>query len=252
MDQKGVLADRIAVVTGGNRGIGAAIATSLAQAGARVNIGARSVVDSEEAQISSHSLDVGSSDSVSAFIAWVERTSGSPDILVNAAGITAHHLVEGHDEVLWQNVIDINLNGPFRMIRAVLPSMKAAERGVIVNIASTAARTAVADHPAYCASKSGLVGLTRAVALEGAPHGITCVAVSPSWVETDMLRASAATMAAASGRTTADEIAAMAAANPQNRFVQPGEVAELVTFICSRKVPGLTMEDIQISGGAFW
>lgn len=246
------LEGRVALVTGGSRGIGAAIARRLSELGATVMSGARSANEVTEGPVLSHPLDVASTASVDAFFAWARNQVGEPDILVNAAGVTADQITEGHPEALWREVIDTNLLGPFRMIRAALPAMKAMGHGAIINIASTAARTAEADHAAYCASKAGLVGLTRAVALEGAPHGITCVAVSPSWVETEMLRNSAAMMAKRSGRTAEEEIAAIAGQNPQHRLVQPDEVAELVAFLCAGRVPGLTMEDIQISGGALW
>ena len=163
-----------------------------------------------------------------------------------------HQLVDGHSDKDWERVIDINLSGPFRMIRACLPAMKRKGWGRIVNIASTAARTAQPTHGAYCASKTGLVGLTRAVAMEGGPHGISCVSVSPTWVETDMLRASARTMAEDSGQSYEEVIRAMARSNPQGRLVQPEEVAALVAYCCSDAAGSLTMEDIQVSAGAWW
>ena len=124
--------------------------------------------------------------------------------------------------------------------------------GRIVNIASTAETTAQSTHAAYCASKAGLLGLSRAVALEGASHGVTCTSVSPTWVETEMLRGSIERMAKRSGRTTAEEKQSIATANPQNRLVQTSEIAELVSFLSSDLAPALTMEDIQINAGAFW
>ena len=252
---------RIAVVTGGATGIGREIAKTLARRGARVAIGARRLSDPTEAakateaitgSVIAEPLDVSDPRSVVRFFASVFERLGAPDILVNAAGVSVHHRVEGHSEEDWLRVIDINLSGPFRTSKAVLGQMKAAGWGRIVNIGSTAATTAVETHPAYCASKSGLLGLTRAVALEGAPFGVTCTCVSPTWVETDMLRESAATMAAKAGRTQSEEIAELATANPQNRLVQPKEVAEIVSFLCSELAPALTMEDIQINAGAHW
>ena len=124
--------------------------------------------------------------------------------------------------------------------------------GRIVNIASTAATTAQPEYAAYCASKAGLLGLTRVTAREGAPHGVTAVAVSPTWVETDMLRSSARETAGREGRPCDNVVAGLAAANPQNRLVQPSEIAQLVSFLCSDQAPGLTMEDIQVNAGAFW
>ena len=138
------------------------------------------------------------------------------------------------------------------MIRAVLPAMKAGAWGRIVNIASTAARTAAPAYGAYCASKAGLVGLTRAVALEGGPHGITCVAISPTWVETDMLRDSVDDLARRAGRSFEEELDAIRAAGAQNRIVQPEEIAALCVFCCSEAASGLTMEDIQVNAAALW
>ena len=182
----------------------------------------------------------------------IRDTLGTPDILVNAAGVSVHQTICGHSDEDWDAVIDANLSGPFRMIRACLPKMKEKGWGRIVNIASTAARVADSTHGTYCASKAGLVGLTRAVAIEGGPQGVTCVAISPGWVETEMLRQSAKTIATKTGRTQAEEIAIMGASNPQNRLIQPEEIATLAAFCCSEAAPGLTMEDIQVNAGALW
>ena len=252
---------RVAIVTGGLQGIGLAIAKALAEGGMRVAIGSRRGDDVSASQAALRvagqdglvaCLDVSDSQSVEHFVDQVRKKIGVPDILVNAAGVSVHQTVCGHSDKDWEAVIDINLTGPFRMIRACLPDMKDQGWGRIVNIASTAARTAAPTHAAYCASKTGLVGLTRAVALEGGPFGVTCVAISPGWVETEMLRESAQIMAQSSGRTQAEEIAAMEGSNPQNRLIQPEEIAALTAFCCSEDAAGLTMEDIQINAGALW
>ena len=250
---------RVAAVTGGAEGIGRAIAKVLARRGAQVVIGARRCADADYAKTvmretgcEALALDVRDPDSVQRFFADIRARSGSPAILVNAAGISVHQKISEHDDTGWDDVIDTNLTGCYRTIRACLADMLEQGWGRIVNIASTAATTADVTHGAYCASKAGLLGLTRAVALEGAPRGVTCTAVSPTWVETEMLRASAAKMADRAGTTAAVEIAGLAAANPQNRLVQPSEIAELVSFLCSDLAPGLTMEDIQVNAGAHW
>ena len=256
-----MLNGRVAIVTGGLQGIGLAIAEELTRQGACVAVGSRRGDDANSASTALRAvgeqgmvaaLDVGSSDSVDDFVNQVKDRLGGPEILVNAAGVTIHQIVEGHSDADWMQVIDINLNGPFRMIRSCLPDMKAGGWGRIVNIASTAARVAEATHGAYCASKAGLVGLTKAVAKEGGPHGVTCVAVSPGWVETEMLRQSANIIAKKSGRSQAEEIAIMGQSNPQNRLIQPEEIAALVAFCCSDAASGLTMEDIQVNAGALW
>ena len=250
---------RVAVVTGGAEGIGRAIAEVLTRRGADVVIGARRCADADyaaaveaETGCAAFGLDVCDAASVGGFFEAVRARLGPPAILVNAAGISVHQKISEHDDRAWDDVIETNLTGCYRTIRACLPGMLDAGWGRIVNIASTAATTADVTHGAYCASKAGLLGLTRAVALEGAPRGVTCTAVSPTWVETEMLRASAAKMAARAGTTPEAEIAGMAQANPQNRLVQPSEIAELVSFLCSELAPGLTMEDIQLNAGAHW
>lgn len=252
---------RIAIVTGGLHRIGLAIAKELPSQGVIVAIGARRIDDLEHcadamAVVEKKGLiaylDLQQTPSVEKFVAQVTHEIGAPDILVNAAGITHHHSISGHSDDDWDAVINTNLNGPFRMIRSCLPEMKKHNWGRIVNIASTAAHVANATHGAYCASKAGLVGLTKAVAMEGAPFGVTCLSISPGWVETDMLLNSALTIASRTGRSQAEEIAIMAASNPQNRLVQPQEIAALTAFCCSEAAKGLTMEDIQLNAGALW
>ena len=253
--------DRIAIVTGGLQGIGLAIARELSRQGARVAIGSRRGGEGEASARARQAvgdaglvaaLDVASTRSTETFVEQVRASLGIPDILINAAGVSVHQTVCGHSDEDWDKVIDINLGGPFKMIRACLPDMKSRGWGRIVNIASTAARVAAETHAAYCASKAGLVGITRAVALEGGPYGVTCVAISPGWVETEMLRQSAKTIASKSGRTQAEEIAIMGQSNPQNRLIQPEEIAALAVFCCSDAAAGLTMEDIQVNAGAIW
>ena len=197
-------------------------------------------------------LDVREVDSIRHFVNTVQTTLGPIDILVNSAGIGISQTVCDHPEDAWNDVLDTNLSGPFRMTRACLPGMIEKRWGRIIHIGSTAARTAVADHPAYCASKSGLLGLSRAVALKGAPHGVTSVVLSPTWVETEMLRSSFHRRATATGSTTAREITELAANSPQQRLVQPEEIAAIAAFLCRDEARSITMEDIQINAGALW
>ena len=199
---------KVAIVTGGTSGIGLDVARVLKQRGATVAIGGRTPDEHQSLKDSGYlvgQLDVCSTESVNQFVSMVTDTCGVPNILVNSAGISIHHKVCDHSDEDWHAVIDTNLNGAFRMIRSCLPAMMNAKWGRIVNIASTAASTAVATHAAYCASKSGLLGLTRSVALEGAHCGVTCTSVSPTWVETEMLRKSMSVMAKNSGRSVEEE-----------------------------------------------
>ena len=186
---------------GGVTGMGRAIATELARAGANVAVGSlmdragahvtdvqratklvRDDFEAARSDLESHGvgalavgLDVCSNDSVEAFYDQTIETFGTIDILVNAAGtFMFNHLMVGHPDNYWFRTIDANLNGPYRTIKSCLPAMIEQRWGRIVNVASTAANVGADDHAAYCASKGGLLGLTRCIALEGAPHGVTC------------------------------------------------------------------------------
>jgi NAD(P)-dependent dehydrogenase (short-subunit alcohol dehydrogenase family) len=204
------LEGRTAMVTGGASGMGRAMALAFAGAGAEVAIGSLLAARSESkaegelvylpgeaeleataeelralgVEVLASDLDVTSSASVAAFHGATLERFGKVDILANAAGVSAEQTVSGHDDRLWDKVIDVNLNGTYRTIKLCLPGMIERGWGRIVNIASTAASVGAATSAAYCASKAGVVGLSRCVALEGAAHGVSCNAISPTWVET--------------------------------------------------------------------
>ncbi|TSE11910.1 SDR family oxidoreductase [Mesorhizobium intechi] len=272
------LAGRGAIVTGGFSGMGFAIAMALAEAGANVAVGSyiaaagadgfdaayypgvdeiervRSALSAHGTRVHAAHLDVRDSEVTNRFVAQAEAAIGRADILVNAAGTTAEQPVCGHSDALWDKIVDTNLNGAFRATRAVLPGMIERGWGRIVNIGSTAASVGWKDNPAYCASKAGLLGLTRCVALEGAAHGVTCVMISPTWVETELMRRNVAQVVEreGKGRTAQQAMAEIASGNPQQRIVQPLEIAALAVFLCSDLAKGITMENIQITGGALW
>lgn len=267
------LADRTAMVTGGASGMGLAIAAALASAGARLAIGSllaggkradgelsyfpgQEQMDQALSQLGSEALgmnlDVTSDESVEDFHRATVERFGPVDILVNAAGITAEQTIVGHDDGLWNKVIDVNLNGTYRAIKQVLPSMIDRRWGRIVNLASTAASVGAATSGAYCASKAGVVGLTRAVALEGAPHGVTCNAISPTWVDTSFGRAWMTDIAEHEQRTGDDYVADVEKSNPQGRLISPTEIGALALFLCSDGAKGITMEDLRVSAGSLW
>jgi NAD(P)-dependent dehydrogenase (short-subunit alcohol dehydrogenase family) len=272
------LSGRSAIVTGGFSGMGFAIATALAEAGANVAVGSyiapvgadksdaayypdadeiervRAALASHGTKVHAAHLDVRDSDVTNCFAGEAEAAIGPIDILVNAAGTTAEQPVCGHSDALWDKIVDTNLTGAFRVTRAVLPGMIERGWGRIVNIGSTAASVGWKDNPAYCASKAGLLGLTRCVALEGATHGVTCVMISPTWVETELMRRNVAQVVEreGKGRTAEEAMAEIAKGNPQQRMLQPQEIAALVVFLCSDLAKGITMENIQITGGALW
>lgn len=274
----GQLTGKVAVVTGGASGMGRAIALRLAGEGAAVAIGSltgsgsggpagtvanlppddaleavREEIAAAGPAAFAHDLDVTDDARVDAFLAAATEALGPADILVNAAGITAEQTVCDHPDPLWMKVIDVNLHGTYRMIKRCLPGMIERGWGRVVNIASTAAQVGAVTSGAYCASKAGVVGLTRCVALEGAPHGVTCNAISPGWVETDFGRKWMGSIAADEGTGGADDyMARQRAGNPQGRLIQPDEVAALAVFLCRDEARGMTMQDLTLSGGALW
>jgi 3-hydroxybutyrate dehydrogenase len=272
------LSGRAALITGGLTGQGFAIAEALASEGANVAVGSyvgaskgragdaaaypelgeigrvQSALADKGVKAYANHLDIRDMAVIKPFIVAAESICGPFDILVNAAGTTAEQSVCGHSDELWFKIIDTNLNGAFRMTRELLPGMMARKWGRVINIGSTAASVGWKDNPAYCASKSGLLGLTRCVALEGAAHGISCVMISPTWVETELMHRNVAQVVASEGKgkTVAQAIADIADQNPQKRIIQPSEVAALAAFLCGNEARGITAENIQITGGALW
>ena len=265
------------MVTGGASGMGLAMAVAFASAGANVAIGsllaggrkaegevvhmpgqeqmdhALSLVEAEGVECLALNLDVTSSESVEEFYRGTVDRFGKVDVLANAAGITAESTVSGHSDALWDKVIDVNLTGTYRAIKRVLPGMIERQWGRIINIASTGASVGAVTSGAYCASKAGVVGLTRCVALEGAPHGVTCNAVSPTWVDTSFGREWMSDIAEKQEQRSGDEyIADVKKSNPQGRLISPNEIGALALFLCSDGAQGITMEDLRVSAGSLW
>ena len=273
----GFLAGKTAMVTGGASGMGLAMAVAFASQGARVSIGslltggtrtegevvhipgqeqmdhALSLIDEHGTDSLGVNLDVTSDQSVADFFGSTVERFGQVDILANAAGITAEQTIVGHSDALWAKVIDVNLTGTYRAIKQVLPGMIEREWGRIINIASTAASVGAVTSGAYFASKAGVVGLTRCVALEGAPHGVTCNAISPTWVDTSFGREWMTDIAEKQEhRSGADYISDVEKANPQGRLISPTEIGGLALFLCSDAAKGITMEDLRVSAGSLW
>jgi NAD(P)-dependent dehydrogenase (short-subunit alcohol dehydrogenase family) len=255
------MAQRVALVTGGLTGIGLASARVLQAQGHRVAVcsrrgGADPVVQSVREQLGADALigrmDVADQTSVDAFVAKVRTTFGPPQILVNAAGVYHENFLDGDEDAGWYDQIDINLNGCYRTIRACFGGMKQGGWGRIVNIASTAGSKGAAGYSGYCASKAGVIGLSKALAVEGAPFGVNCMSISPTWVETPMMDAATRRQAKAAATTPEAAKAALLGSNPQNRLVQPSEIAALVALFTSDNAPGLTNVDVQINAGADW
>jgi 3-hydroxybutyrate dehydrogenase len=249
-----------ALVTGGARGIGAAIARALLAQGAKVTLLGRhektlieavAALKSEQATyVCAHvCADIGERASVEQAFAVAVQHSGRIDILVNNAGQAASAPFGAIDDMQWQQMLNVNLSGTFYCTQAVLPGMLAAGWGRIVNVASTAGLNGYAYAAAYCAAKHGVIGLTRALALEVAAKGITVNAVCPGYTETDLLREALVNIAAKTGRSEQQARDSLAAANPQRRIVQPKEVAHAVVFLCQPGSDAMNGQAIAVAGG---
>ena len=174
---------------------------------------------------------------------------GPVSMLVNNAGQAESAPFGKTSPELWQRMLDVNLTGTFLCTQSALPDMLAARAGRIVNIASTAGQRGYAYVAAYVAAKHGVIGLTRALALEMAQKGITVNAVCPGYTETEILRQSINNVMAKTGRSEAEARAEFAQSNPQRRMVQPQEVADAVQWLCSDAAASITGQSISVSGG---
>ena len=279
-DDTGFLRGRAAMVSGGASGIGLAIANGLARAGADVAIGsllassgsrllpdqathmpgadaleaACGCIEAQGVRALGLALDVRNQESIEAFYGAVTDALGAPAILINAAGTDAKHPMVDHPDALWQVAIDTNLGGAYRVIKRCLPGMIDRGWGRIVCLASTAATVGAPAHAAYCASKAGVVGLVRCVALEGAAHGVTCNAISPGIVDTPASRASQRLRDWIDGspKTLAERHADFRASYPQGRLIEAAEIAALAVFLCRDDALGVTAQNITVSGGSHW
>jgi NAD(P)-dependent dehydrogenase (short-subunit alcohol dehydrogenase family) len=252
------LAGRTAVVTGGGRGAGAAIARRLAADGAQVVVAARSSEQIERvaadlrargAGAAAVTCDVSDPQSVQRLAESARQLFTRVDILVNNAGIaTAAPLIRTSLDD-WNAAFAVNATSAFLCLKAFLPDMITAGWGRVVNIASTAALSSDRYIAAYAASKHALLGLTRSAAAEVAAQGITVNAICPGFLATDMTEQSVMRIVAATGRSHADAVAMLADRNPQNRLVDPEEVAAAAAFLCSNAAGGVNGTTLVIDGG---
>lgn len=253
----GVLAGKHALVTGGARGIGAAIARQLLEHGACVSLVGRdaTALAATAAGLQAHgdvagfTVDVARGDSVTRAFDQARARFGAIAILVNNAGQAASAPFLKTDEAIWQQMLDVNLTGTFLCTREALPDMLAAKWGRVVNVASTAGLTGYGYVAAYCAAKHGVIGLTRSLALEVATKGITVNAVCPGYTETDMVKEAVANIVAKTGRSEAQAHAELAAGNPQQRLVQPEEVANAVLWLCLPAAGAMNGQSLAVAGG---
>lgn len=251
---------KTAFITGGGRGIGRAIAMAFAREGASVLVAARtsseveSVADEVRREFetkAAHAVcDVSDPRSVTgAFDKAVELFGAGPDILVNNAGVAESVKFTATTDEFWQRHLSVNLSGAFYCMRAALPSMLERGWGRIINIASIAGKTGAPYIAAYAASKHGVLGLTRSVALEVARSGVTVNAICPGYVDTEMTAGAVRNITGATGRSAEEALDAIRSMSPQNRLVTPEEVATLALLLASEDGRGINGQAVNIDGG---
>jgi NAD(P)-dependent dehydrogenase (short-subunit alcohol dehydrogenase family) len=251
------LSGRHALVTGGGTGIGAAIATTLAQAGAAVTICGRRLEPLQAIAASASNIRAVAADVTdeASLVKIHERAqdAGKPfDIVVANAGMAESAPAHKASLELWNRTLDVNLTGAFLTVKPALAAMRERGWGRIIFIASTAGLKGYAYVAPYVAAKHGVVGLARALALETATMGITVNAICPGFTETAMLSDSIDHIAETTKRSEAEVRATLAAGNPQGRFIQPQEVADAVAWLCSTASAAITGQAISVSGGETW
>ncbi len=244
-DHRDVLDGRVAVVTGGSRGIGRAIVQHLARAGATVVIGdlnEPSDLDDGGSITCAH-LDVATEDSVVTFISEVVASHGNLDIVVNNAGIMFEEPVVGHSVDRWTKALAVNLTGPFLMAKHAAEHL-AARQGIVVNIGSIEGYACNPNHAAYAATKGGVHGLTKALAVDLGPMGIRCNAVAPGWIDTEL------NASYIDSHPDRDKIVdALAKLHPIGRIGDPTDVADVVTWLAGPDSAFVTGQVITIDGG---
>jgi 2-hydroxycyclohexanecarboxyl-CoA dehydrogenase len=250
------LSEKVAFVTGASRGIGEAISRRFAAEGARVALAARNEVACEKiaGDIRSHrgeaiaiGCDVTLAFSVSNAIAAVVARWGRIDVLVNGAGLGGLTPLEDPDDSRWNAILATNLTAVFRITREAAPFLPTGGR--VLNISSVLGRFGVAGFAAYAASKHGLIGLTRTLALELAARQITVNALVPGWVETEMAREGFRRIGEKTGGGEDAGRALAARMAPLGRVIEPGEVAGLAAYLASDEAKSITGQAITIDGG---
>jgi NAD(P)-dependent dehydrogenase (short-subunit alcohol dehydrogenase family) len=245
---------RHALVTGGGSGVGAAIALALAQSGAVVTICGRRMeplqdVAARHENIHAHMTDVTDEDSLQQLYRQARAARGDFGIVVANAGMSESAPAHATSLDLWEKTIAANLTGAFLSVRPVLKPMQEAGWGRVIFVASTAGLKGYPYVAPYVAAKHGVIGLMRALAAEMARTGVTVNAICPGFTETPMLAQSVEQIMAKTGRSEREARDALSASNPQGRFIQPGEVAEVALWLCSENSGSVTGQAISVSGG---
>ena len=253
------LKDQVALVTGGGRGIGRSIALAFAREGADVAIAARTEVElaavrteirGEARNALDFRCDVTDKQQIAELVRQVEESLGPITILVNNSGVAASAKVVEMDDELWDRILRVNLTGTYLCTKAVLPGMLQRGYGRIINMASIGGKVGLLYSAAYCASKHGVLGFTRSVALEVARRDVTVNAICPGFVETAMTDESVRRIVLKTGRTPEEARHTLEGFSPQQRLIRPEEVAAVAVMLASPDARGIHGQAINVDGGA--
>jgi acetoacetyl-CoA reductase len=237
---------RVALVTGGTRGIGAATAEALSGAGYRVAVSYRKNTAEADAfsartGIRAYQWDVANAEQCISSVRGIEEALGGPiEILVNNAGITRDAMLHKMTVEQWREVVDVNLSGCFNMCRAVVAGMRARRFGRIVNLGSVNGLSGQAGQTNYAATKAAIVGFTKSLALEGAPHNITANVLAPGYTDTEMI-----------GAVPPEVLQKILSTIPAGRLATPAEVARGVVFLVSDDSGFINGITLSINGGKY-
>ena len=245
--------DQHAVITGGASGIGEAIAERLAETGMRITLMGRNPerlsATADRLAATSQQVDITDPESVRQGFSAAMQANGPISILVNNAGSAESSPFSKLDQGMWDRMLAVNLTGTYLCTREVIDKMSRAGFGRIINIASTASQKGYAYVSAYCAAKHGVLGLTRALALEMARKGVTVNAVCPGYTDTDLVARSLDTIVESTGMSREQALAELVKNNPQGRLIQPQEVAETVIWLCRENSASINGQAIAVAGG---
>ena len=253
------LKQRVALITGGGTGIGLAIMQAYLREGAEVAIASRNRTHLQAGAAAARAighelmtieLDVSDSAAVREAVELIARRYSRLDILVNNAGLSGRTPMTDPDDARWHAILAANLNGAYFCSKQALRFMKDGEHGRIINMSSVLGRFGVAGYAAYCTAKHGILGFTKAVALEVASRGITVNAICPTWVDTPMARQGIEETATVLGMTPEEFRRQAVQAIPIGRMLEPSEVAELAVYVASPAAAGITGQALNICGGA--
>ena len=237
----------------GHEPVDLVVAERLAADGARVIVAGRTVADLDAVASAiggiAIPLDAANRTNVEAFLQTLRERDLTVDVLVNNAGIAESATYDRTTDDQWDRIFAVNVTAPFQLCRGLVPAMAKAGWGRVVQIASNAGLTGYAYTSAYCASKHALIGYTRSLAMEVARSGITVNAVCPGWVETDMAAAAAKRIAKKTGRDEDTARRTLESMSPQGRMVTAGEVADLVSMLCTEGARGIHGQTIAQDGG---